>query len=133
MFLNENKFSREYEEEAQRLKLIIEEDFQPHMFIAIVLGGKLYNHNYYVLYFIIPVVLLALYDIKKKGGLNINKDLIISLSLKIGLLIIFYTICFFSIRFESKALILQYAVGLPFYMYGYYSLCRGGNKTSAYY
>lgn len=133
MFSDKKEFTGEYEEEAKRLKRIIEEDFQPHMFIAIVLGGNLYNHNYNVLYFMIPVVLLALYDIKKKGGLNINKDLIISLSFKIGLLIVFYTVCFFSIRFETKAFILQYAIGLPFYMYSYYSLCRGGKKTSLYY
>jgi hypothetical protein len=62
MLPGKKEFSEEYKEEVKRLTRIIEKDFQPHMFIAAYLGSKLYYYNYRVLFFVIPVILLALYD-----------------------------------------------------------------------
>ena len=133
MFHGKKEFSEEYVEEVKRLTRVIEKDFQPHMFIAAYLGSKLYYYNYNVLYFVIPVILPALYDLKRKGGLKIDRDLIITFIIKIVLLVIFYGLCYFSILIDSVMPTLHITLLLPFYMYNYYDLCCDGKTTSSYY
>jgi len=133
MFTGKEEFSEEYVEEVKRLTRVIEEDFQPHMFIAAFFGAKLYHQNYVILYFVIPVILLALYDLKKKGGLKIDGELIINFIIKIVLLVVFYGLCYVSIRINNVFPISQFAFFLPFYMYNYYDLCCSGKTTSSYY
>jgi len=133
MFTGKEEFSEEYVEEVKRLTRVIEEDFQPHMFIAAFLGAKLYYYNYIILYFVIPVILLALYDLKKKGGLKIDRELIIYFIIKIVLLVVFYGLCYVSIRINHCFFIMQFLLFLPFYMYSYYDSCCSGKTTSSYY